>query len=77
MDFVSTRQSLEFEPAQATLPQCANISITVDNILEFDETFTVQLNSTEPEVVLLSRDSSIVTISNDDSEHYSDRYDHT
>ncbi len=58
---------LEFVPLQANVPQCIAVTITSEDILEFDETFTVQLNTIEPDAVSLEPSSSTVTISNDDS----------
>lgn len=67
VDFGSTLQSLEFEPAQGNMPHCVNISITPDDVLEFDEMFTLQLSTNEPRAVLLNPNSSTVTIFDDDS----------
>ncbi len=58
---------LEFVADQANVPQCIVVAITIEDILEFDETFTVQLNTIEPDAVTLEPNSSTVTISNDDS----------
>lgn len=61
------QQTLVFEPGEVNIPQCINISITIEDILEFDEIFDVQLNTDEPGIVLLNPKSSNVIILNDDS----------
>ncbi len=65
MDFFPVFDTLEFEP-QDSVPQCISIAVVVEDALEIEETFTVQLNTSEPDVAILSPSSSTVTISNDD-----------
>lgn len=54
-----------FAPGQAV--DCLLISIIPDSILELDETFSVTLLSNSDPGVIIGRDSTTVTILNDDS----------
>ena len=54
-----------------TTQQCASISISDDAVLEIDESFSVQLTSTDPAVILSpSASSATITIENDDSKSF-------
>ena len=64
-----TPTDLTFLPG--TTLQCASISISDDAILENDESFSVQLTSTDPAVTLSpSASSATITIGNDDSKSF-------
>ena len=56
---------LRFRVASATQPQCADIQLVDDSILENDETFLVILSSSDS-VVMINPNTATVTISNDD-----------
>ncbi len=58
--------SLVFTELNADQPQCINIPITNDTVLESIETFSVELNTSEPDVVLLSPSSTVISILDDD-----------
>lgn len=47
--------------------QCRNIAIVQDDVLEADETFSLQLSSLDQNVTLIP-DSATITIENNDSE---------
>ena len=66
-DYTAVLAPLEFTALNADQPQCIDIAITNDNVLENDENFVLQL-STEDTAVDLSPSSTTVTITNDDSE---------
>lgn len=57
---------LSFRVASATQPQCADIQLEDDSVLESDETFLVILNSSDS-AVLTDPNTATVTINNDDS----------
>ena len=67
MDFASMTAQLTFQPSQADVPQCVDVPIQEDTVLETNEFFTVELSTTDP-VVILSPQSATVTIFDDDSE---------
>ena len=64
MDFSSTEVILTFEPGE--IVQCGSIVIANDSILENPETFSVTLNTTDPDVIITIPDSASITIRNDD-----------
>lgn len=63
-DFTSIPLVLTFQPSTTEL--CVNISVSRDVVLEDDEVFTVQLNTSD-KAVLLSLSSANVTIVDNDS----------
>ncbi len=65
MDFQPLSTGLNF--SSSTDVSCANITIFDDQTLENDETFTVQLSSSDPNVII-TIPQSVVIILNDDSE---------
>lgn len=56
---------LRFGVASANQPECANILLVDDDILENDETFFVVLSSSDI-AVTINPDTATVTINNDD-----------
>ena len=69
-DYVSTSEVVTFDPQPdgQSVPQCINVQITNDNILEAEEMFFVGLQSANPNVSQDPfADSSTVVITNDDS----------
>ncbi len=65
-DYTEVSISLGFTQLNADQPQCINIPITNDNVLESIETFSVELITSEPGVVLLSPSSAVISILDDD-----------
>ncbi len=57
---------LVFTQLNADQPQCINVTITNDTVLESIETFSLELNTNEPDVVLLSQSSAVISILDDD-----------
>ena len=57
---------LTFRPISANVPQCGNLLLANDDILESDESFLVTLSSPDGAVVF-TPDATTVTINNDDS----------
>ena len=66
MDFTSVTTQLTFQPSQADVPQCEDVPLQEDTILETNESFTVELSTTDP-VVILDPQSATVTITDNDS----------
>ena len=66
MDFTSVTAQLTFQPSQADVPQCEDVPIQEDTILETNESFTVELSTTDLDVILAPQ-SATVTIMDDDS----------
>ena len=56
---------LRFRVASASQPQCADIQLIDDSILENDETFFVMLTSTD-RAVTINPNAATVTINDDD-----------
>ena len=56
---------LLFRPASTTQPQCADIQLVDDSVLENNETFLVTLSSSDS-AILTNPDATTVTINNDD-----------
>ena len=56
---------LRFRAVSATQPQCADIQLVDDSILENDETFIVILSSSDS-VAMINPNTATVTISNND-----------
>ncbi len=67
LDYMGLTMPLVFTQLNADQPQCINITITNDNVLESIETFSVELSTSEPDVVLLSPSSAVISILDDDS----------
>ena len=63
-DFISRMIELEFQPGSTS--ECGNISILEDSRLENSEMFSVQLNTTDQNV-LLNPSMARVSITDDDS----------
>ena len=57
-------ENIIFSPGM-TGPQCQSISITDDSILENDEVFVVALNTTDVDVVLRPRTTSVIIVDDD------------
>ena len=67
-DFVSiVLEQRVFQTDTSTIPQCWTVVIINDNIVENTETFSVELSTSEPDIVLLSPSSAVVNIVDDDS----------
>ncbi len=65
-DFVTiTSKERTYQPDTTTIPRCWVIVITNDNILESIETFSVELNTSDPDVIL-NPSSAVIRILNDD-----------
>ena len=56
---------LLFQPASASQPQCVDIQLVDDSVLENNETFLVTLSSSDS-AVLTNPNAATVTINNDD-----------
>ena len=65
IDFNSTTSSLLFTPTNSGDPQCTDISIVDDTILENDEVFSVELSTNDLDVDFETA-SAMVTISDND-----------
>ena len=66
MDFTLVTATLTFQPSQADVPQCEDIPIQQDTILETNESFRVELSTTDLNVILAPQNAT-VTIMDDDS----------
>ena len=65
-DYTSvSSMELTFRPATSTDPQCGDIQITDEDILEDDESFNVILGSSDS-AVMVNPSTATVTIRNDD-----------
>ena len=51
--------TLSFTPSSAVEPQCRNVTINLDDILEVDESFLVELSSTDRAVNSLPVQSTV------------------
>ena len=67
-DFSSLVDQLTFNPGSGLQRDCATITVGSDTILEDDESFSVVLTTTDPDVII-SRNAAVVTITNDDSKY--------
>ncbi len=65
-DFSINTTELIFQPG-GNQTRCVEVLIANDLVVEKSESFTVQLNTAEPDVILLGVDTAIVTIINEDS----------
>ena len=61
---------MELTIVAGTDQQCTSISISNDPILEYDELFSVQLNTTD-QAVILRPSSANITIGDDDGKSFS------
>ena len=67
-DFLSLVEQLTFIPGNGFRQNCATITVGSDTILEDDESFSVVLTTTDPDVTI-SPNTTVVTITNDDSKY--------
>ena len=67
MDFIDTSAVLTFN--ESTPLQCSQVDITNDEIVENDETFFVQLGSSD-DAINIFVSSATVTITDDDCEYW-------
>ena len=67
-DFSSLVDQLTFNPGSGVQQDCATITVVSDITLEDDESFPVVLTTTDPDVIV-SRNTAVVTITNDDSKY--------
>lgn len=69
-DYTSvSSMELTFRPATSTNPQCGDIQITDEDILEDDESFSVILDSSDG-TVMVSPSTATVTVRNDDGKFH-------
>ncbi len=61
-DYAEVSISLVFTQLNADQTQCIDTLITNDNVLESSETFSVELRTSEPDVILLSPFSAVISI---------------
>ena len=59
---LNTEISFSPQPDGQALPQCADITIVDDRVLERDETLSVEVQSTSPTRVLLDPSATTATI---------------
>ena len=67
-DFLLPANQLTFNPGNGLQRDCATITVTSDTILEDDESFSVMLTTTDPDVTI-SPNTAVVTLTNDDSKY--------
>ena len=67
-DFLSLVDQLTFNPGSGLQRDCATITVGRDITLEDDESFSVVLTTTDPDVII-SRNTTVVTITDDDSKY--------
>ena len=67
-DFLLVRNQLTFNPGSGLQRDCATITVGSDTTLEDDESFSVVLTTTDPDVII-SPNTAVVTITNDDSKY--------
>ena len=63
IDYSPVSTQLLFQPTATQ--QCRNIAIVQDNILEADETFSVQLSTTDQNVTLIPANATVIIEDND------------
>ena len=63
VDYTPVMIEISFNSSVAT--QCQIIPVISDAILEIDETFLINLNASDPDV-LLENNSATITVTNDD-----------
>ena len=67
-DFLSLVDQLTFNPGSGLQRDCATITVGNDTILEDDESFSVVLTSTDPDVTI-NPNTAVVTLTNDDGKY--------
>ena len=65
VDFTSVTAQLTFQPSQADVPQCEDVPIQQDTILETNESFTVELSTTDLDVILDPQSATVTIMDND------------
>ena len=69
-DFLPLIDQLTFNPGNGLQRDCATIMVGSDTILEDDESFSVVLTTTDPDVTI-SPNTTVVTLTNDDGKYLS------
>ena len=67
-DFLLPTTQLTFNPGNGLQRDCATITVGSDTILEDDESFSVVLTTTDPDVTI-NPNTTVVTLTNDDSKY--------
>ena len=67
-DFLSLVDQLTFNSGNGLQRDCATITVGSDTILEDDESFSVVLTTTDPDVTI-SPNTTVVTLTNNDSKY--------
>ena len=67
-DFSSLMDQLTFNSGSGLQRECATITVGSDTTLEDNESFSVVLTTTDPDVII-SQNTAVVTIINDDSKY--------
>ena len=66
-DYTSISSTITFLSGSTdSTSQCVNISVTDDAALEGNQTFTVTLTTSDPDVLLLGNDMTVITIEDND-----------
>ena len=65
VDFTSVTAQLTFQPSQANVPQCEDVPIQQDTILETNESFTLELSTTDLDVILAPQIATVSILDND------------
>ena len=66
-DFSLLTEQLTFNSGNGSQRDCAIIMVENDLILEDDESFSVVLTTTDPDIIRFSPNITVVTITDDDS----------
>ena len=66
-DFSLLTEQLTFNPGNGSQHDCAIIMVENDLILEDDESFSVVLTTTDPDIIRFGPNITVVTITDDDS----------
>ena len=67
-DFLLLTNQLTFNPGNGLQRDCATITVGSNTILEDDESFSVELTTTDPDVTI-SPNTAVVTITDDESKY--------
>ena len=67
-DFLLLTNQLTFNPGSGLQRDCATITVVSDTILEDDESFSVVLTTTDPDVTI-DPNTAVVTLTNDDGKY--------
>ena len=59
LDYSSVSADITFDPSTTNLTLCETISLLLDTVVEPLEVFTVQLSSTDPDVVIQSQQATV------------------